>query len=56
MKDKKVVSLDITALISGAMFKGQFEERLKSVLDDIDAGEGKYILFIDEFHTMVVRC
>lgn len=56
MKDKKVVSLDITALISGAMFKGQFEERLKSVLDDIDAGEGKYILFIDELHTMVVRC
>mmetsp|Transcript_11378 Transcript_11378/g.17048 ORF Transcript_11378/g.17048 Transcript_11378/m.17048 type:complete len:591 (+) Transcript_11378:22-1794(+) len=53
MKDKKVISLDISALISGAMFKGQFEERLKSVLADVDAGKGKYILFIDELHTMI---
>jgi ATP-dependent Clp protease ATP-binding subunit ClpB len=53
MKDKKVVSLDISALLSGAMFKGQFEERLKSVLKDINQGEGKYILFIDELHTMI---
>ena len=53
MKEKKVVSLDLGALLSGAMFKGQFEERLKSVLKDIDQGEGKYILFIDELHTMI---
>lgn len=48
-----MISLDISALISGAMFKGQFEERLKSVLADVNAGEGKYILFIDELHTMI---
>jgi len=53
MQDKKVVCLDISALLSGAMFKGQFEERLKSVLADIEAGNGKYILFIDEMHTMI---
>jgi len=53
MKDKKVVSLDIAALLSGAMFKGQFEERLKSVLNDINQADGKYILFIDELHTMI---
>lgn len=53
MKNKKVISLDISALISGAMFQGQFEERVKSVLADVDAGEGKYILFIDELHTIV---
>ena len=53
MKDKKVISLDISAMLSGAMFKGQFEERLKSVLADVHAGKGKYILFIDELHTMI---
>jgi ATP-dependent Clp protease ATP-binding subunit ClpB len=53
MKDKKVMSLDISSLISGAMFQGQFEERVKSVLADVDAGDGKYILFIDELHTMI---
>lgn len=53
MKDKKVVSLDVSALLSGAMFRGQFEERLKSVLKDINDSHGKYILFIDELHTMV---
>jgi len=53
MKDKKVVSLDIASLLSGAMFKGQFEERLKSVLKDINEADGKYILFIDELHTMI---
>ena len=53
MKDKQVISLDISSLISGAMFKGQFEERLKSVLKDVDEAEGKIILFIDELHTMI---
>lgn len=52
MKEKKVVSLDLSALLSGAMFKGQFEERLKSVLRDINEAEGNIILFIDELHTM----
>lgn len=52
MKEKKVVSLDLSALLSGAMFRGQFEERLKSVLRDINEAEGNIILFIDELHTM----
>jgi ATP-dependent Clp protease ATP-binding subunit ClpB len=52
MKEKKVVSLDLSALLSGAMFRGQFEERLKSVLRDINEAEGNIILFIDKLHTM----
>lgn len=53
MKDKRVVSLDLAQLISGAMYRGQFEERLKAVLKDVQDLEGNVILFIDELHTIV---
>ena len=53
MKDKKVLSLNVSALLSGAMFKGQFEERLNNILADVHASKGENILFIDELHTMV---
>eukprot|EP00550_Attheya_septentrionalis_P002059 CAMPEP_0198289598 /NCGR_PEP_ID=MMETSP1449-20131203/7717_1 /TAXON_ID=420275 /ORGANISM="Attheya septentrionalis, Strain CCMP2084" /LENGTH=884 /DNA_ID=CAMNT_0043987941 /DNA_START=96 /DNA_END=2750 /DNA_ORIENTATION=- len=53
MKSKRVISLDVAKLISGAMFRGQFEERLKGVISDIQASNGDVILFIDELHTMV---
>ena len=53
LKNKKLVSLDLGALIAGAKFRGEFEERLKSVLKEITAAEGLYIVFIDELHTLV---
>jgi len=53
LKDKCVVSLDLGALIAGAKFRGEFEERLKAVLKEIRDGEGRIILFIDELHTVV---
>lgn len=53
MKNKRVVSLDISSLVSGAMFRGQFEERLKSVLKDIQDLSGEVILFVDELHTII---
>jgi ATP-dependent Clp protease ATP-binding subunit ClpB len=53
MKHKRVLSLDMGALIAGAKFRGEFEERLKAVLNDLSKQEGQIILFIDEIHTMV---
>ncbi|MBL8436931.1 MAG: ATP-dependent chaperone ClpB [Zoogloeaceae bacterium] len=53
LKGKKVLSLDMAALLAGAKYRGEFEERLKAVLKEISADEGRIILFIDELHTMV---
>ena len=53
LKDKVVYSLDMGALIAGAKYKGEFEERLKSVINEVKASEGNIILFIDEIHTLV---
>ena len=53
LKDKRLLSLDLGALIAGAKFRGEFEERLKAVLTDVTAAAGQIILFIDEMHTLV---
>jgi ATP-dependent Clp protease ATP-binding subunit ClpB len=53
LKDKKLMALDMGALIAGAKYRGEFEERLKSVLNEVTAAEGSIILFIDEMHTLV---
>ena len=53
LKDKKLLALDMGALIAGAKYRGEFEERLKSVLSEVQAAEGGIILFIDEMHTIV---
>ena len=53
LKNRTIFSLDMGALIAGAKFRGEFEERLKAVLNDIKASDGRIILFIDELHTIV---
>jgi ATP-dependent Clp protease ATP-binding subunit ClpB len=53
LKDKRVVSLDLGALVAGAKYRGEFEERLKAVLEEITAAEGRIITFIDELHNVV---
>ena len=53
LKDKKIFSLNMGSLVAGAKYRGEFEERLKAVLDDVKASDGNIILFIDELHTIV---
>ncbi len=53
LKDKKIFALDMGALVAGAKYRGEFEERLKSVLDEVRKSEGQILLFIDELHTIV---
>jgi ATP-dependent Clp protease ATP-binding subunit ClpB len=53
LKDKQIVSLDLGALVAGAKYRGEFEERLKAVLKEVQSSEGRVIMFIDELHTVV---
>ncbi len=53
LRDRKLMQLDLAALVAGAKYRGEFEERLKAVLKEVSAAEGKIILFIDELHTLV---
>jgi len=53
LKDKKIVALDMGALVAGAKYRGEFEERLKAVLKEVTESDGKVVLFIDELHTVV---
>jgi ATP-dependent Clp protease ATP-binding subunit ClpB len=53
LRDKRLVSLDIGAMVAGSKYRGEFEERLKAVLKEITEGEGRFIVFIDELHTIV---
>src|SRR3954451_25086415 len=53
LKDKKLLSLDLGSLIAGAKYRGEFEERLKAVLQEVTGSEGNFVLFIDEMHTLI---
>src|SRR3954464_1174549 len=53
LKDKKLLSLDLGALIAGAKYRGEFEERLKAVLQEVTGSEGQFVLFIEEMHTLI---
>src|SRR6185503_4178538 len=53
LKNKKLMALDLGAMVAGAKYRGEFEERLKAVLSEISAAEGEVIVFIDELHTLI---
>ena len=53
LKDKKLFALDMGSLVAGAKYRGEFEERLKAVLEEVKASDGQILLFIDELHTIV---
>src|SRR5207244_11819535 len=53
LKDKRILALDLGSLIAGTKYRGEFEDRLKAVLKEIDSAAGRIILFIDELHTLV---
>jgi ATP-dependent Clp protease ATP-binding subunit ClpB len=53
LKHKQLLSLDLTSLVAGAAFRGEFEKRMKELIKEVEKGEGKYVLFIDELHTIV---
>ena len=53
LKDKKIIALDIGAIVAGSKYRGEFEDRLKAVLKEVSKSEGRIILFLDELHTVV---